>query len=312
MGSPSSSPRSSAASRWRPWALGALGPLALAGILSQVDRPALVATIASGDSRLLACAFLTPLPAIGVRVLRWRLLLGPPGRRWSFRALLVLYARAVALGALTPGRVGELVKAGPVAARGVGLSRALASVVLDRLWDVACLALVAALALPLLGVRLGRAELIGTGALALVGLAAVLVFAAGGGLRRLRRWLPALSEATGPPLPGRALAACAALTGLSWAITLAASWLYARGLGIPVGYLEMAALAALCSLVASLPISIAGAGTRDATLLLALAPLGIARPQVLALSMLMLSNTLFVGAICSGAFLLPAGEERSS
>jgi uncharacterized membrane protein YbhN (UPF0104 family) len=290
--------------RWRRWSLAALGPLALAAILSRVDRSALLASVRSADPWLLAIAYLTPLPAIGIRVLRWRLLLGAPGADWPLRALGVLYARAVALGVLTPGRVGELVKAAPVAARGVGLNRALASVLLDRLWDVACLTLLAALAPPLLGLRLGRDELVVAGGLALAGLVGALLLAAAGGGRRLRRWLPASLGAADSSRERPSAVVCAGLTGASWAITLTASWLYARALGIPVGYLEMAVLAALCSLVASLPISIAGAGTRDATLLLALAPLGVARSEALALSLLMLSNTLFVAAVCSAAFLL--------
>lgn len=307
---PTSSPsRSAGAPRWRRWALAALGPLALLAILAQVDRPALAATLRGGDPRILILAYLTPLPAIGIRVLRWRLLLG--SARWSFRELGLLYARAIALGALTPGRVGELVKAGPAAARGVGLSRALASVLLDRLWDVACLALLAALAPPLLGLRLGRDELLALGGVALVALAVLLGLALSGGGRRLGRWLPSLvpSLASGAGTPW---AACAALTLASWALTLAASWLYARALGLPLSYPEMAALAALCSLVASLPISIAGAGTRDATLLLVLAPLGVPRAAILALSLLMLSNTLFVGALCAVAFWLPVGAGDAS
>jgi uncharacterized membrane protein YbhN (UPF0104 family) len=305
MGQPSS-PRSPAPPRWRRWALGALGPLALAAILARVDRPALAATLGRADPWLLALAYLTPLPAIGIRTLRWRRLLGAPGAGFGTGELLVLYARAVALGALTPGRVGELVKAGPIAARGLGLPRALASVVVDRLWDLACLVGLAACALPLLGQRLARPDWVVAGVLCVVGLAAAALLAAGAGGRRLRRWLPALA-ADGPLLPRGSTAACAGLTAASWAITLAASWLYARALGIPVGYLEMCALAALCSLVASLPISIAGAGTRDATLLLVLGPLGIGRAEALGLSLLMLSNTLFVGAVCSGAFLLRTG-----
>lgn len=303
MGPPTTPLRSSSAPlSWRRWPLAALGPLALAGILSQVDRPALLEALGGADPLLLVLAYSTPLPAIGIRVVRWRLLLGEAGSAWSFRELLILYTRAIALGALTPGRVGELVKAAPLASRGIGLPRAIRSVVVDRLWDVGCLAVLAVFALPVFGIRLASAETRWIGAALAIVAVAGGAFVGAGGVGRLRRWLPALADEA-PGLARRVGLACAGLTAVAWAITLAASWFYAVALGMPIGYAEMLVLAALCSLVASLPISIAGAGTRDATLLLVLTPLGIARPETLALSMLMLSNTLFVGAVCALAFL---------
>ena len=112
--------------------------------------------------------------------------------------------------------------------------------------------------------------------------------------------------------PGTA-ALVVALTAVSWAITYAANYLYCSSLGLPVGYLEIAAISALCSLIAALPISIAGAGTRDAALIAILAPLGIAPAEAVALSALMLSNVLFVGAVCALSFLgLPDVIARGS
>jgi len=149
----------------------------------------------------------------------------------------------------------------------------------------------------------------GLGLLAVLGGGGGAVFAlsrAGG----LSRWLPAV--ALQPRVGARAATACAALTIASWAITCLAAWLYARSLGLPVGYLEMAALAALCSIVGSLPISIAGAGTRDATLLLALGPLGATRPEAVALSALLLSNVLFVGGVCALALFLGRDAEAAA
>ncbi len=86
-------------------------------------------------------------------------------------------------------------------------------------------------------------------------------------------------------------------------MTYAGTWFYSLSLGLPIGYLEIMAIAAVCSLVASLPISIAGAGTRDAALILILGTYGVSSTLAVALSTLMLSNILFVGAVCSLAFL---------
>jgi hypothetical protein len=57
-----------------------------------------------------------------------------------------LYAQAIALGVVTPGRVGEPAKACPLVGRGVPLGIALSSVIVDRLTDLCLLAGLATLA----------------------------------------------------------------------------------------------------------------------------------------------------------------------
>lgn len=298
-------PAARRAASWKSWLLAAVGPGVLCVILLSLDRSALLAALSRAEPEPLLAAYLVPLPAIALRTWRWRLLLGEHGGSWRFGALLALYARAIALGVATPGRVGEVAKALPVARRGAGYGPALATVVADRLADLAFLVALAVPAVPLL---LGsRGEIAGWALLGVLagGGAAVFGLARAGGLAR---WAPAVAPQ--PRVGAAAAAACALLTVASWAITCLASWLYARSLGLPIGYLEMASLAALCSIVGSLPISIAGAGTRDATLLLALGPLGATRPEAVALSTLMLSNVLFVGGVC--ALALFVGREPTA
>ena len=275
-----------------------------AWILARADRAAILAALRAADPAWLALGFAAPLPAILPRVWRWRLLLGEGSRGWSFRALTALDARAIALGVVTPGRVGELARAAPIAAAGGGLAPALASVLADRLADLLLLAALGLVAtahwtLPdalATGVRAGALLLVG-------GSLAATVWLVRGGLERFADRLPGELRRL-PRLGAGAAGAVAALTALSWAVTYVAGWAYARALGLPLGYVELALVSALCSLVASLPISIAGAGTRDATLLLVLGGLGIARPDILALAALMLANALFVGGVCALAFLL--------
>jgi uncharacterized membrane protein YbhN (UPF0104 family) len=107
-------------------------------------------------------------------------------------------------------------------------------------------------------------------------------------------------------------AGAALLTVVSWAVTYAANYCFGLSLGLPLSYFELAGISAVCSLVASLPISIAGAGTRDAALIAILAGYGVGSAKAVALSTLMLSNVLFAGAVCSLAFVVGplAGAER--
>jgi uncharacterized membrane protein YbhN (UPF0104 family) len=107
-------------------------------------------------------------------------------------------------------------------------------------------------------------------------------------------------------------ARAALLTAVSWAVTYAANYCFGLSLGLPLSYFELAGISAVCSLVASLPISIAGAGTRDAALIAILAGYGVGSAKAVALSTLMLSNVLFAGAVCSLAFVVGplTGAER--
>ncbi len=316
MAAASRSRRRAGSGTWRQRLGWALGPALLLVILAGVDRSQLLAALRQAEPLPLIAAYLVPLPAILLRVARWRILLGEEGRHLGFRELTTLYAQSIAVGVLTPGRVGELAKAAAVTRRGVAVGSATWSAVLDRAADLGFLAVLAGVALGLpLARRLEGGVPLALAAAGLAGGAAAawLLGASGRGARWRRAWVERLApDRSGAPERPRArvaapsaAAACALLTAASWALTYAANFLYCRALGLPVGYLEIAAISAVCSLVASLPLSIAGIGTRDAALLALLAPLGVSPAQAVALAALMLSNTLFVGAASALAFWVP-------
>jgi len=324
-------PRSRSRSRgWR-WLRLALGPGLLVVILSTLEPRALAQAFAGANPMLLVLAYLLPLPPIALRTWRWRVLLGPYARPWRFSELLALYAQSIAAGVVTPGRVGELAKGVMVARRGAPLGAALLCTVIDRMADLGFLAVLAGGALPLVVLAPSRGGL-WIWVLAAGTFAAMLLLwwvAASPRGEPLRRRLVLSVEgsaakpaeapgATGEPAAdpvrgfGRGVALRAALLTVgSWAVTYAGNYCFGLGLGLPLSYLEMAGISAVASLVASLPISIAGAGTRDAAMIAILAGYGIGSAQAVALSMLMLSNVLFAGAVCALAFVVgPLAPQR--
>jgi uncharacterized membrane protein YbhN (UPF0104 family) len=293
----------------------------------------LVDAFAGADPMLLVLAYLLPLPPIALRTWRWRGLLGPYAGSWRFSELLALYAQSIAAGVLTPGRVGELAKGVLVSRRGAPLGAAVLSAVIDRMADLSFLAILAGGALPLVVLAPTRG-VVWIWVLAggtLLAMALLWVVAASPRGEAVRRRL--LRAVDGSPAPesasfsrlavdpaadpvggvGRGVAARAALlTAVSWAVTYAANYCFGLSLGLPLSYFELAGISAVCSLVASLPISIAGAGTRDAALIAILAGYGVGSAKAVALSTLMLSNVLFAGAVCSLAFVVGplTGAER--
>jgi len=304
--------------QWRAILQHAIGPVVLLVILYGVDFQELRGAFgrASGGSVLLAAALM--LPPVLLRALRWRLLLGPIAAGAGLGRLLAVYAHAIFVGSVTP--------------LGATRGEALASVLIERLYDVVLLAGVGgvglwALALSddvtllALGVAAGLAVL-GlwaawqiTYAEGMAGLRSAFVQRLPEGLRmRVTGVAGEFRSALGALSPS-AIWGAALLTAPAWALTYLANYLVATSLGLDVGYLDMAAISAICSLVALLPISVMGAGTRDAVLIVVLTRYGGSPAEAVALSTLMLALTLWTALACgvSRPFVAPLREsaERS-
>lgn len=116
-----------------------LGLLAL--WLRSVDLGAMGAALLGAHPGWIAVAAAFSVVHVGVRAWRWQLLLGPGGQgtaRWSdlWRWLVMGYA----ISFIIPGRAGEIVRPALLWRRaGVPFGRALGSVVLERILDVACI-----------------------------------------------------------------------------------------------------------------------------------------------------------------------------
>jgi len=285
------------------------------GIFASIDLNELRdVALAARPGPLIAAAFLA-LPPVLLRTLRWRRLLGVMAMKIGYGRLLAVYAHAIFVGSVTPGRIGEFIKVVRITELGSTRGEALSSVLLDRLFDLFFLAAVGAAGAWGLAVSDGRVE----GALVV---AIALAGASGWGLwkfayherfadvrHRLRARLPAALRRRFEGVPAevrtaasafdvRTLAAASGLTLVAWAISYAANYFAGVGLGLEIGYFEMAAISALCSLTALLPISILGAGTRDAVLIVVLARFGATPAQAVALSTLFLGLTLWVALVC--------------
>jgi hypothetical protein len=111
-------------------------------------RSALVA-LAQADWRLLALAVLVHYSGFGVRGLRWQQLLASLGRRFSWRMLTSLLLCGWFVSALLPARAGDAVRVGALrlptgAATPVPVADSLASIVLERVFDLVAILLLGA------------------------------------------------------------------------------------------------------------------------------------------------------------------------
>ncbi|MEN9934307.1 MAG: hypothetical protein RLZZ387_886 [Chloroflexota bacterium] len=258
-----------------------LGPALLVAFLLTTDLRLVWQTLQQTNLWLMLIAVLLAGPFIVAKALRWQLLL----RAWRIglplREASALYGIGLFLGLVTPGQAGDSVKAWYLRDRGHPLSTGLASVVVDRLFDIVITGLIAASGLYFFWHLLPGNRLPGIALVAglLAGGAAAIALL---GSRRLRglawRFTPHLvrERLARVSLPSLHLTprqivvlSLVSLIGLGW--TYVRTYLVFLALDTPIPIGPFVALIATLAIVS--PISPGGVGTRDALLVLALVAL---------------------------------------
>ena len=285
----------------------ALGFALLAGLVLAVGPARLVAALAAADPRFLALAAPGFLLFTLAKALRWRALLALGGIHYPLSRALVVYQASAFLAFVTPGRVGDFAKVAYLR-RDVGAPWAagVATTLADRVFDLAVLAAAAALALalaappgPLRGALFGGLAAAALGAPALVS-PRVQRFALAGlarassvarGTQALQRPIERLAEELGRLWSPR-LVGLAVLSAAGFACLFAGAHALARALALPIDFATTAYAVATASVAALLPVSVSGIGTRDAALVLLLAPHGVPAPQALSFSLAYLAFSL--------------------
>ena len=292
---------------------GLLGLALLAAVIALADPARVLTRLRQADPAWLLAGLLAAIASNAVSALRWRALARWLGVEVSVRNACRWYFQAIGLNTLLPGAVvgGDVYRA--VALRRAGQDTLASgwSVALDRisgLWMLCAIGgLGAAACAPALSAAL-RIPPAGLVTLALAGTALWLVLPCclpallrrwGGG------WLAPLKDAAGRPgfavqLGWQALASAG--VQLLSAAALAAGGL-ALGLRQP---LEVWAFAiAPIFLMATLPVSVGGWGTREAAAVAALAPFGVAAPAAVGAAMVYGLYGIAQGALGALAFGLP-------
>jgi glycosyltransferase 2 family protein len=261
---------------WRRWCR-LVGPLLLAVMLWRVGPAACWSAVRGCDFRWFLAACLFSVPALWAKALRWQVIVRAVGGEFSFRECMGVYAAGMLAGAVTPGKVGDLAKAPLLAARGVSLADGIVASLVDRVLDgvvLLGLGLAGILALPLVP---GRAAVAAAAVVAVVlTVAAALVF---------RKTLWRALRLT----DFRHWTLLMATTLIASALYFASAYACAEALRLPLGVLDVCAGSAVAAVLALLPVSIAGIGTRDAAFVVIFARCGIDARGAIALSSLILA-----------------------
>lgn len=304
---------------WSSWGWRLIGLVILGVILYQVGIGGIKDTLLQVRIPALVVAALLATAVLLLRSLRWWLICRGLEIDLTLAEAVRIYLVGAFVGAATPGRIGDLVKAYYVRNRrsAGGLATGIATVVYDRLLDVGqlgALALGAVVVVPGVDRRLGPALV----AAALIGFAlaaswkptrhGLLATPLGWALRRL----PGGDGVAPPAVPAGEMIGAQALSIVALACFAGETVALARGLGIDgPSWWQLSVLAAVGALMGLLPITIFGVGTRDALFVAAAPVLGSTPEAMVSLSLLWLPLYALNGVLGGLAWLVsPPGDRQ--
>lgn len=289
--------------RWgRPIGITLIAALALYAIaIAQTDPHALLAGISRIGAGGALLGGLTCLLAIGLRFMRWQLLLRILGPRPAWLASLRIYWAGLAL-TWTPGKLGETLRSALLRPHGVAVPDSLAAFLTDRLSDVIGVALLGLVAAGLAG---RETDLF----VAIVLLALAISLAAAHAIRR--GWLLSAPWRLAAPLrrwaliwgPGQVLL-WVALAALAYGLQALVFAAFTRTLAPDIGWAACVAIFAAAIFVGAASMAPAGLGPMEATLAFALTSLGMDWSDAVAATLLARLCSLWIPAGLGVAVLL--------
>ncbi len=299
-------------------ALRLIGLALLILLLLRVDTQQVIRILRQANLTAVAIAITLTVPLIWLKTIRWQIILQAQGVRYRGWPPFLAYFGSLFVGFLTPGRLGEFVKAFHVQQEcGVSLPLAFTSVLADRLFDLVALTTVGVMAIMALSIGTISTAVTVVVFVALIAVPLLLFLnptlfgwlqKTVGGWGKIgpklfgeNGWLTDMHTSLRRLTPA-AIAMSAALTILAYGVFYTQNYLLARALGIDVGFVTTSYAVALGSLVTLIPISISGLGAREAVMIIYLGSAGVSSEEALGFSLLI----FFTFYICGGLIGLVA------
>lgn len=290
-----------------------LGIVVLLIILAKIDVGKLWQVILNINIFYLLMAMILNIPQLFLKSLRWNRLLYVQGISYSKTSSFLTYMSSLYIGFVTPGRLGEFLKAVYLKSdKGISLSKGMSSVLVDRLFDLYLLIILGLIGIwkfDILG-KLSNTSLflliifISSPLLILnkqlmgkvVGLIYKSVIKKKTQLRdkieeRFEDFYNGINQ-----LINLKLIFSAFLTCLSYSVFFIQCYLIAIAMGISINFIILTLFMAISNLISFIPISISGLGTRDATLIYLFSLVGL-NPELAVSYAFLVFITFFV---CGG------------
>jgi uncharacterized protein (TIRG00374 family) len=292
-----------------------LGLVGFAVLVYLVGPDNILHVLKQANPAYVLVAIIINVPLVALKALRWHLLMRAVDLNFPFSSAFRVYFASLFVGFLTPGRLGEFVKAAYVSTKtGDSLARTLPTVLIDRLFDLYLLMTLGLLGGLRFGLLEGREELWAAVVLAVLVLTLPLSGMIPKILKRFRNsgWAVRLEGKRGEailklieqltlPSPYVFLS-CLLLTALAYLIFFLQCQIGAWAVGLHISFADMVRVMAVTSLLSLIPISVSGIGVRDVSLIVLLGKLDSGSAQAIAFSMMVLIISYvgggLIGAVC--------------
>lgn len=252
-----------------------LGLLVLLFKAYDLDPKAIEDAIASINIYWFLLSCLSAILVLGMKSMRWKLLLREKGVCFPLKRAFQSYMAAYALGTITPGRLGELVKVYNVRKHAdASFYSAFMTTMSDRIFDLLILVACAIAFIVNNSLYHGHASIILASTLAisiilyyLIAIVTIKLFR----LLNLNRYklLNVVHDLMADTIGKKSMIPLI-LTIISYLLYFVGTWMVFRSLDVSIGVSDTGMIISIVGLVLLLPISFAGFGSREITLVFVL------------------------------------------
>ena len=286
------------------WILRSIGLILFVIILSKLNLTEIGALLSNINLYYLAPALLLFIPLLVTKAMRWQLLMDAQDIDYSLKDSTIMYAAAMYIGAITPGRIGDFIKVFYLKGDNYPFGKSFATVLQDRLFDLVSLLLLGYAGMLLFIVYFERTILILSSIL--MGTLLLILFF----LYKRDISIGILEYISSHFIPERyrknaktgfsdlcnsfktlntnQWVLATFLTAFAWIIYFVLMYFFALSIDIDIPFLYLATCVSISAVITLIPISISGIGTRDATLIILFSYLGLSKESAIAFSMLIL------------------------
>ena len=286
------------------WIFRSIGLILFVIILSKLNPTEIIALLLNLNQFYLAAALLLFIPLLVIKAMRWQLLMKAQNIYYSLKDSTIMYAAAMYIGVITPGRFGDFIKVFYLKGDGHPFGKAFATVLMDRLFDLTSLFFLGYAGM-LLFIAYFERTILFLSSILVGTLLLILLF-----LYKKDLSIVILEYISSHFIPERysdnaktgffdlcngfktlntnQWVLATFLTVFAWAIYFVMMYLFALSLDINIPFLYLATCVSISAVITLIPISISGIGTRDATLILLFSYVGLSKESAIAFSMMIL------------------------
>jgi len=298
--------------------LPAIGIILLAYLIYSIGIVNLYNALSNISLYYMAVAIMLTLLYVPMQTLKWHAILKRQGISISFYDAIKMQLKSVFYGIITPARAGSFVKSFYLKDKaGINIGKAISSVLVERMLDLFTIFLLA-----FGGTLLLTNKLLNIRYAIFMSLAAIIIIGYVVFNRKFAKML--LGFFYNKLLPDKykegvresfysfyenmprktSLIVPFALTVMYWTLTYTITYVIALAFGINIGYFTLIFISAISTFVTLIPITIAGLGTREASLVGLLGIYGINSNSVVAMSLSAFFITGIVPALIGFMFTI--------